>query len=71
MMLIDAHIPSLSDDDERLIHERISRIGGIDEGVDVADLALRTCACGERIDGFYAYVDHLNAVTDDYLQGYQ
>jgi hypothetical protein len=60
--MIGEHIPSLSDDDEALVYERITRMAGIDESVDAADLALRTCMCGERIDGFYAYVDHLNAV---------
>lgn len=27
-----------------------------------ADAAIRDCACGERIDGFYEYVDHLKVV---------
>jgi hypothetical protein len=54
---IKAHIPSLSDYDES---ELIDRAHSFDsEGDDVANLALRTCACGVRIDGFYEYVDHL------------
>ena len=57
--LLRAHTPSLKDADEDLIWERITRIGAIDESVDVADLALRHCSCGVDIDGFYEYVDHL------------
>jgi len=53
--VIRQHIPSLSEQDERDINEAAW------DG-DAADLALRTCACGVRIDGFYAYVDHLIAV---------
>lgn len=54
--VIDAHIPSLTDEDEGLIYERTGRWG---EDVTAADYALRTCHCGQRIDGFYEYVDHL------------
>lgn len=60
--IIDQHIPSLTDEDDALIDERWTRIGAIDEGVDNADLALRTCKCGKKIDGFYEYVDHLKEV---------
>lgn len=59
---IKAHVPSLTNADEDAIEEIIP---GILFGVpqrDVADLAIRTCSCGERIDGFYQYVDHLIAV---------
>lgn len=54
---IKEHIPSLSDEDEELIYDNI-----IDPDRDAADLALRTCACGMKIDGYYAYVDHLITV---------
>jgi hypothetical protein len=52
-----AHVPSLSREDEEMIYDNI-----IDQSKDVADLALRTCACGAKIDGYYAYVDHLTEV---------
>jgi hypothetical protein len=48
------HVPSLTDKDERDILAAI-----LSDDSDVADLAVRTCACGVRIDSFYAYVDHL------------
>lgn len=49
--VIKAHIPDLTDDDEGEIIDNISG--------DVANLAIRTCACGKPIDGFYEYTDHL------------
>ena len=56
--VIDAHIPSLTDDDcdaiTYLVHS-----AGEDEPLDPAYLAIRTCACGVAIDGFYGYVHHL------------
>lgn len=55
---IKLHIPSLSQDDENEIMQRYWDQDG-DVGCDVAALALRTCACGKKIDGFYEYVDHL------------
>jgi len=57
---ITAHIPSMSEEDETEI-VRLASAALFDDG-DVADLALRTCACGASIDGFYGYVDHLTAV---------
>jgi hypothetical protein len=64
---INAHIPSLTDANDEEITERVARFSSLialdDSGyTDVADLALRTCACGVPIDGFYQYVDHLVAV---------
>ena len=58
---IKQHIPSLSDEDEDLIIERMADDpdGNI---ADPADLALRTCHCGAKIDGFYEYAGHLIAV---------
>jgi len=55
--IISAHIPSLSDEDEQMI---LDSMFGMD--TDVADLAKRTCACGQAIDGYYDYVDHLIAL---------
>ena len=63
--LIRAHIPSLTLRDEVTITR-----GAVDlvasafseREADVADLAVRTCACGKHLDGFYEYVDHLIAV---------
>jgi hypothetical protein len=62
---IHAHVPSLSDSDDRELDERrynsdVDRYG--QQAVDNADLALRTCSCGVHLDGFYQYVDHLTAV---------
>jgi hypothetical protein len=51
-----AHGPYLSEADESEIDARIAA------GSDVADLALRTCLCGARLDGFDAYHAHLVAV---------
>lgn len=64
--LISAHTPSLSDDDERVIDERsmntmVDRYG--QHEFEAADLALRTCHCGTKIDGFYEYVEHLKAMV--------
>jgi hypothetical protein len=53
---LDAHGPFMSDADEEDI---IRRVGTTD---DVADLALRTCMCGRRLDGFDDYFEHLRAV---------
>jgi hypothetical protein len=46
----------MSDADEEAI---IRRLGATD---DVADLALRTCMCGRRLEGFDDYFEHLRAV---------
>ena len=56
--LIKAHIPSLTDSDEAVIASRVGDLVTLIDA-DIADLAVRTCACGERVDGFYEYVDHL------------
>lgn len=53
--VIDAHTPSLSDENEL----ELLAINQDTEDFDVADYALRTCACGLRIDGFYEYAAHL------------
>ena len=53
---LKAHGPYMSDADEAEIIRRIS------ETDDVADLALRTCVCGRRLDGFDDYFEHLRAV---------
>ena len=47
----------MSDSDEAEIVRRMSA------DVDVADLALRTCMCGRRLDGFDDYFEHLRAVV--------
>jgi hypothetical protein len=51
--VLDAHGVYLSDSDEAEILRRVAEAG------DPAELALRTCQCGARIDGFDAYFDHL------------
>lgn len=48
-----SHATYLSASDESEIDIRVA------VGADVADLALRTCLCGVRIDGFDAYHAHL------------
>ena len=61
MNLLDtliAHGPYLSDADEVEIDTRLVA------GADVADLALRTCRCGARLDGFDAYHGHLVQVLN-------
>lgn len=50
--IVKAHIPSIGDEDEQDIIANL-----FDD--DVANLALRTCHCGLRVDGFYEYVGHL------------
>lgn len=51
--ILNAHGPYLSDADEADIEARLA------VGADVADLAVRTCLCGARLDGFDAYHAHL------------
>lgn len=62
--VIEQHIPSLTDEDESLIEDHARDWLFPDPGFksDAADLALRTCHCGVKIDGFYEYVDHLKEV---------
>ena len=59
--ILKAHIPSMSPDNEDEILDRATNVIGTDE-LDVADLAIRTCSCGQRIDGFYEYVEHIKEV---------
>lgn len=62
--LLDAHIPTLTDEIESELKQLLIEAAySDDEGrADVADLALRECSCGVRIDGFYEYVAHLREV---------
>jgi hypothetical protein len=54
--VIEAHGPYMSDEDEaEIIHRMV-------ESADVADLALRTCMCGRRLEGFDDYFEHLRAM---------
>jgi len=60
--IIDQHIPSLIDEDEIELEDLryntdIDRLGL--QVIPASDLAIRTCACGVKIDGFYGYVDHI------------
>jgi hypothetical protein len=57
--VIDAHIPSLSDENVEEINLAIFNMAFEEKDADHADLAIRTCHCGARIDGFYDYIDHL------------
>jgi len=54
--VIDAHTPSLSKENE---WEMLAMTPPHKLDSDVANFAIRTCACGLRIDGFYEYVSHL------------
>jgi hypothetical protein len=58
---LDSHGPYMSDADEA---EIMRRLGASD---DVADLAVRTCMCGRRLDGFDEYFEHLRAVIREGL----
>jgi hypothetical protein len=51
--IIRAHTPNLTDEDEEEITQR-----WVDSD-DVSDSAIRTCSCGLRLEGFYAYQEHL------------
>ncbi len=59
---LEAHGPFMSDSDEAEIVRRIV------ESDDVADLALRTCMCGRRLEGFDDYFEHLQAVLAEATQ---
>ena len=69
LALISKHIPSITDAIEEELDERTVKAGmvvpGYESEVDTADLALRICHCGERIDGFYEYVEHLKQVFSE------
>jgi len=56
MRVLDAHYCSMTAADEEEIVRRVAA------GGDVASLAIRTCACGVTVDGFYEYMDHLKGV---------
>jgi len=57
VQVIDQHIPSLTDEDEFEMMEIVGHWFDSEDGVE--DLARRTCHCGVKIDGYYAYIDHL------------
>jgi hypothetical protein len=57
--LVRQHIPSLTNDADIEIDEAMSRSLNKNGYYEWADAAIRYCACGERVDGFYQYVDHL------------
>jgi hypothetical protein len=56
LALLEAHAVFLSASDEAEVIRRAF------ETEDVGELALRTCLCGLRIDGFDEYSDHLRDV---------
>lgn len=68
--LLHEHHPSLTDANEEeitasvfaIVGESLTFNGRPGEETDVASLAIRTCACGLRIDGFDEYVFHLGEV---------
>ena len=52
--ILKAHVPSLTDQDADAIYFAVAN-----PEADAADFAIRTCSCGQKLDGFYEYVDHL------------
>ncbi len=54
--ILALHGPYLSDANEAEIVELLATSD------DVANLAIRTCMCGRRLDGFDDYYEHLRAV---------
>lgn len=57
--IIKDHTPSISTIDENTL---LDQLFAFDPDLDdVADLAIRTCHCGTRIDGFYEYTYHIQA----------
>jgi len=56
---LDGHGPFMSDSDEAEIIRRMV------QSDDVADLALRTCMCGRRLEGFDDFFEHLRAVVEE------
>lgn len=61
LAVLKAHWPSMRNEDEEKIVALAVDLGN----TDVADLALRTCACDQPIDGFDGYVDHLQQVFSE------
>jgi ribulose-5-phosphate 4-epimerase/fuculose-1-phosphate aldolase len=59
---LESHGPYMSDEDEAEIIRRMV------ESDDVAELALRTCMCGRRLEGFDDYFEHLRAVVREATQ---
>ena len=52
LVLLDQHVAFLSEANE-------AEINAGEWDMDIADYALRTCSCGERLDGFDGYQAHL------------
>lgn len=61
LALIREHIPDLTDEDEAEIHQLVTAytFSRLKDDSDLADFAVRHCACDVRIDGFYEYTEHL------------
>lgn len=58
--ILNEHGCYMTTEDEEAIVNRAWDLN--DSVVDAADLALRHCMCGERIDGFDEYASHLLGV---------
>jgi hypothetical protein len=56
LAILDAHGVHLSEVDEAELEQRLAA------NDDVANLSLRTCRCGARLDRFDAYWGHLREV---------
>ena len=56
LRVLNEHTPDLTEGDEEEIWKAVDGDG------DPADFAIRTCPCGQPIDGYYEYVAHLKAV---------
>ena len=56
--VLNQHMVFLSDEDEEAIDKAIY------DGTNAADLALRTCLCGARLNGFDEYHQHLREAIE-------
>ena len=45
--VLDAHIPSMTEENEETVWDRAADVTTTASTYDVADLAIRTCSCGE------------------------
>lgn len=62
LTVIGQHGCFISELDEARINVRRN---DFDDEFDNADLALRTCMCGEKLDGFDEYTSHLRQVFSE------
>lgn len=61
--ILEAHGCFISNADEATMNTRFENIG-----IDFADLAMRTCQCGVRLDGFDDYHSHLRTMIEESIE---